>query len=332
MQAAPAASSNPYGLIPALEQGGIIAISVFAILVIMSIFSFYILFTKLMQQQKIISQGRKVRSSFWNSANLREAARSWKRAAPIARSSTTRCVAQDQHGKLTDPIDQHDWMANSLARSQGSIGSRLGEGLAFLATVGSTAPFIGLFGTVVGIYRALIKIGASGQASIDAVAGPVGEALIMTALGLVVAVPAVLAYNWLIRRNKSIMEDLAAFTNDLHGYLMSGGAVKPRVRRNGTGGRPAPRAAPRPSARSEPLRTGAPRRPPSDRRPPSNRRGPARPLEPDLRSIEEGKNEPHGRNVIQEGEEDVPMSDINVVPLTDVMLVLLIIFLIAVPS
>ena len=120
-------------------------------------------------------------------------------------------------------------MANSLARSQGAIGARLGEGLAFLATVGSTAPFIGLFGTVVGIYRALIKIGASGQASIDAVAGPVGEALIMTALGLVVAVPAVLAYNWLIRRNKSIMEDLAAFTNDLHGYLMSGGAVKPRM-------------------------------------------------------------------------------------------------------
>ncbi len=95
-------------------------------------------------------------------------------------------------------------MAGSLARSQGAIGARLGEGLAFLATVGSTAPFIGLFGTVIGIYRALIKIGASGQASIDTVAGPVGEALIMTALGLVVAVPAVLAYNWLIRRNKTI--------------------------------------------------------------------------------------------------------------------------------
>jgi biopolymer transport protein ExbB len=137
-------------------------------------------------------------------------------------------LALDQHSKLTDPVDQHDWMANSLARSQGSIGARLGEGLAFLATVGSTAPFIGLFGTVVGIYRALIKIGSSGDASITTVAGPVGEALIMTALGLVTAVPAVLAYNWLIRRNKSIMEDLAAFTNDLHGFLMSDGAVKPR--------------------------------------------------------------------------------------------------------
>jgi biopolymer transport protein ExbB len=143
-------------------------------------------------------------------------------------------------------------MANSLARSQGAISARLGEGLAFLATVGSTAPFIGLFGTVVGIYRALIRIGASGQASIDAVAGPVGEALIMTALGLVVAVPAVLAYNWLVRRNKAIMEDLAAFTNDLHGYLMSAGAVKPRMGGTSKGATPA-RAAP-----SEPVRTPTP--------------------------------------------------------------------------
>jgi biopolymer transport protein ExbB len=228
MQAAPAAAtSNPYGLVPALEQGGIIAISVFTILVIMSLGTFYILFTKLMQQQKIISQGRKVRSSFWNSPNLRDASTKLEAKSAYRAIVDDALIAQDQHGKLTDPIDQHDWMANSLARSQGAIGARLGEGLAFLATVGSTAPFIGLFGTVVGIYRALIRIGASGQASIDAVAGPVGEALIMTALGLVVAVPAVLAYNWLIRRNKSIMEDLAAFTNDLHGYLMSAGAVKP---------------------------------------------------------------------------------------------------------
>ena len=172
-------------------------------------------------------------------------------------------VAQDQHDKLDDPIERHDWMANSLARSQGAIGARLGEGLAFLASVGSTSPFIGLFGTVVGIYRALIKIGASGQASIDTVAGPVGEALIMTALGLVVAVPAVLAYNWLIRRNKSIMEDLAAFTNDLHGYLMSNGAVKPVFATGKAPSSAAPRTgAPTTTAGSpggdrHPLRTGA---------------------------------------------------------------------------
>jgi len=260
MQAAPAAGPSPYGLVPALEQGGVIAISVFTILVIMSLGTFYILFTKLMQQQKIISQGRKVRSSFWNSPNLREAATKLDTKSAYRSIVDDALIAQDQHGKLTDPIDQHDWMANSLARSQGSIGARLGEGLAFLATVGSTAPFIGLFGTVVGIYRALIRIGASGQASIDAVAGPVGEALIMTALGLVVAVPAVLAYNWLIRRNKSIMEDLAAFTNDLHGYLMSAGAVKPQM---GGGTGPAVRSTAQTRTAgaptqpgSEPLRTG----------------------------------------------------------------------------
>ena len=254
--AAPAGqAANPYGLIPALKQGGIIAISVFTILVLMSIFSFYILFTKLMQQQKIISQGRKVRASFWNSPNLREAATKLEARSAYRAIVDDALLAQEQHSKLTDPIDQHDWMANSLARSQGAIGARLGEGLAFLATVGSTAPFIGLFGTVVGIYRALIRIGASGQASIDAVAGPVGEALIMTALGLVVAVPAVLAYNWLVRRNKAIMEDLAAITNDLHGYLMSAGAVKPRMGGGTPKGGAQTRAA---TAPSEPVRTPTP--------------------------------------------------------------------------
>jgi len=251
--AAAPAGENPYGLMQALQEGGAISWATFIILVTMSVFSFYILFTKLLQQQKIISQGNKVRASFWNSPNLREAATKLEAKSAYRAIVDDALVAQDQHGKLTDPIDQHDWMANSLARSQGSIGARLGEGLAFLATVGSTAPFIGLFGTVIGIYRALIKIGASGQASIDTVAGPVGEALIMTALGLVVAVPAVLAYNWLIRRNKSIMEDLAAFTNDLHGYLMSNGQVKPRMAAGPAAAKGAPARATAPAG--EPVRT-----------------------------------------------------------------------------
>ena len=262
--AAAPAGENPYGLWAALEQGGLIAWSVFIILVAMSIGTFYILFTKLMQQQKIISQGKKVRASFWNSPNLREASTKLETKSAYRSIVDDALLAQDQHQKLSDPIDQHDWMTNSLARSQGAIGNRLAEGLAFLATVGSTAPFIGLFGTVVGIYRALIKIGAAGQATIDTVAGPVGEALIMTALGLVVAVPAVLAYNWLIRRNKAIMEDLAAFTNDLHGYLMSEGRVKPAFAtgssKAGTAdpGRGATTTAGSPSASSnQPLRTGA---------------------------------------------------------------------------
>src|SRR5947199_10090853 len=123
MQAAPVAGSNPYGLVPALEQGGIIAISVFTILVIMSIGTFYILFTKLMQQQKIISQGRKVRSSFWNSPNLREASTKLEAKSAYRSIVDDALLAQDQHGKLTDPIDQHDWMGNSLARSQAPLGA-----------------------------------------------------------------------------------------------------------------------------------------------------------------------------------------------------------------
>ena len=254
---APAAASN-FGITAALNNGGVITWSVFIILVFMSLFSFYILFTKLMQQQKIISQGRMVRSSFWNAPNLREASTKLDQRSAYRAIVDDALLAQEQHGKLTDPIDQHDWMANSLARSQGAIGARLGEGLAFLATVGSTAPFIGLFGTVVGIYNALIKLGsAGGSPGIEQVAGPVGEALVMTALGLVVAVPAVLAYNWLVRRNKSITEDLAAFTNDLHGYLMSGGAVKPQfVQGSAKTSAATGRATGTTQRPGEPLRTG----------------------------------------------------------------------------
>ena len=228
--AAPAAAhsgDNPYGIVAALQQGGIIAQITFGIMVIMSVGSWYIFFVKLIEQQKIIKEGRRARTAFWQSPNLREGANKLDKNGAYRQIVDDGLVAQEQHTKLTDPIDQHDWMTNSLARSQGAIVARLSSGLAFLATVGSTAPFVGLLGTVIGIYRALIRIGASGQASIDAVAGPVGEALIMTALGLAVAVPAVMQYNWLMRRNKTIGEELARFANDVHGYMMSGGTVRP---------------------------------------------------------------------------------------------------------
>jgi biopolymer transport protein ExbB len=235
---AAAPGGNPYGLVAALQQGGLIAQVTFGILVIMSAASWYVLFVKLFEQQKIISQGRRARASFWQAGTLRDGAQKLDKNGAYRQIVDDGILALEQHDKLTDPIDQHDWMLNSLARSQGAIASKLTSGLALLATVGSTAPFVGLFGTVVGIYRALIKIGAAGQASIDAVAGPVGESLIMTALGLAVAVPAVLAYNWLMRRNKSIVEELARFANDLHGYMMSNGTVKPVVvaARGGTTG------------------------------------------------------------------------------------------------
>ncbi|WP_343346351.1 MotA/TolQ/ExbB proton channel family protein [Sphingomicrobium sp. XHP0239] len=250
--AAAAEGENPYGLIPALQEGGPIAWATFGVLIIMSIGTFYILFTKFMQQQKIINQGNSVRAAFWNSNSLKDAAGKLDKKSAYRAIVEDALVAQDQHGKLTDPVDQHDWMIGSLERSKTSINNRLGEGLAFLATVGSTAPFIGLFGTVVGIYRALVKIGASGQANISTVAGPVGEALIMTALGLIVAVPAVLAYNWLIRRNKGITEDLNAFTTDVHGYLMSDGKVRPVMATAGAKGAAAKSAAAKPAPSSPP--------------------------------------------------------------------------------
>lgn len=237
---AAAGGENPYGLLAALEQGGLIAYTVFGILVIMSAASWYILFVKLFEQQKIFNQGKRARTTFWQSANLREGAAKLEKNSAYRQIVDDAIVAQEQHSKLTDPIDQHDWMLGSLARSQGAIASKLSTGLALLATVGSVSPFIGLFGTVIGIYRALIKIGAAGQASIDAVAGPVGEALIMTALGLAVAVPAVMAYNWLMRRNKAVLEEMAHFTNDIHGYIMSNGAVKPLAPARATKAAPVP--------------------------------------------------------------------------------------------
>lgn len=239
LAAAPAAANdNPYGLQAALQEGGVIAQSTFGILVLMSVVSFYILFTKLLEQQKIMSQAKRIRANFWTSNSLKEASAKLEKNSAYKQIVDDGLAAQEQHTKLTDPVEAHDWLHGSLARSEAAINSKLAGGLAFLATVGSVAPFIGLFGTVIGIYRALIKIGASGQASIDAVAGPVGEALIMTALGLAVAVPAVLAYNWLQSRNKSIAKDMATFSNDVLGYLASNGAVRP------TGRGPAPKAAP----------------------------------------------------------------------------------------
>ncbi len=233
--AAPAAngaaghSGADFGFVQALKEGGIIAWITLAILVLMSVGSWYIFFVKLIDQNRIIKEGRRARTTFWQAPNLRDAANKLDKNGAYRQIVDDGLIAQEQHTKLTDPIEAHDWMLGSLARSSGAITSKLSNGLALLATVGSTAPFVGLFGTVVGIYRALIRIGASGQASIDAVAGPVGEALIIPPLGPAGAVPAVMQYNWLMRRNKVVVEDLQRFSNDIHGYMMSGGSVRPAV-------------------------------------------------------------------------------------------------------
>lgn len=230
-----------FGLIPALKEGGPISIAIFSVMVIMSVFSFYIMFTKLFEQQKVMNQYKDMLAHFWRAATLEEG------AAKLDKNSAYRQVvddgisAQKQHGLLTDPIEAHDWLHGAMARSEDSINNKLSSGLPFLATVGATAPFVGLLGTVIGIYSALIKIGIAGQADIGKIAGPVGEALIMTAIGLFVAVPAVLAYNWLQARNKTIARSLATFSNDVLGYISSGGRLKPAVTAAAPG-KPAPAA------------------------------------------------------------------------------------------
>ena len=225
--AAPAAPQNKFGFAEALEQGGFIAYATVSILGIMSFGSFYILLTKWVEQSKIMRQGRDMRANFWRAPTLKEGAVKLEKNSAWRQLVDDGLAAEDQHGKMHDATDAHDWLHGSLARSEASINARLASGLPFLATVGATSPFIGLFGTVVGIYRALIAIGIAGSASIDKVAGPVGEALIMTALGLLVAVPAVLAYNYLQSRNKRIAETLSGFSTDLLANINSRGAVRP---------------------------------------------------------------------------------------------------------
>ena len=235
--AANAAPQNKFGFKEALEQGGFIAYATVVILGVMSFGSFFILITKWIEQNKIMRQYKDVRGAFWRAASIKEGAAKLEKNSAWRQIVDDGLAAEEAHGKMTDALEAHDWLHGSLARSEASINARLAGGLPFLATVGATSPFIGLFGTVVGIYRARINIGIAGSASIDKVAGPVGEALIMTALGLLVAVPAVLVYNYLQARNKRIAELLSGFSTDVLANINSKGAVKPAVA-------PAPAAKP----------------------------------------------------------------------------------------
>jgi biopolymer transport protein ExbB len=233
-EAAPAAATqeiveNPYGLSALWANGDWVARGTLIALVVMSMGTWYIIITKFIEQTVLLRQSAEANRKFWSAASLRDG------ADALARRSAFRALVEDglrasehHEGTLTAQIDLHSWITMSLQRSVDAIGNRLQGGLAFLATVGSTAPFVGLFGTVWGIYHALTAIGIAGQASIDKVAGPVGEALIMTAMGLAVAVPAVLAYNWMIRRNKHAMDRVRSFAADLHALLIGGVRAQPR--------------------------------------------------------------------------------------------------------
>ena len=221
---------NPYGLEALWRGGDFVSRGTLIILIIMSMGSWYIMFVKVYEQAKIFGQYRVVQAKFWNAGSIPEGIQQLKDGTPYRYIAESGIKSTQHHeGKLLEQIDLNTWVTMSLQRAVENVSSRLQDGLAFLATVGSTSPFVGLFGTVWGIYHALTAIGIAGQASIDKVAGPVGEALIMTAFGLAVAVPAVLGYNWLVRRNKVANEQLRAFGADLHMVLVSGGGIAKRA-------------------------------------------------------------------------------------------------------
>ena len=212
---------NPYGLQALWKEGDFVSKGTLVILVIMSMGSWYILIVKLFEQFRLMREAKEVGDEFWNAGSLQQGANGLKEESAFRFIAESGLKASSHHQGLLGDVDLNEWVTMSIQRASENVNNRLQDGLAFLATVGSTAPFVGLFGTVWGIYHALTAIGIAGQASIDKVAGPVGEALIMTAFGLAVAVPAVLSYNWLVRRNKVAMEKVRAFSADVHSVLMS---------------------------------------------------------------------------------------------------------------
>ena len=225
-EAAPAPASTAavqdapaqYSLGHIWTDGSWISKAILVVLAIMSAGTWYIFFTKFIEQQRILSQAAQVEKKFWTSATLNEG------VDKLPKTSVFRGIAEAGLKASTGGttlVGLNDWIGMTLTRQLEDANARLQGGIAFLGSVGSVSPFVGLLGTVMGILNALIGIGVAGQASIDKVAGPVGEALIMTAIGLFVAVPAVLLYNYLVRRNKVITEKLRAFAGDLQAYLIS---------------------------------------------------------------------------------------------------------------
>ncbi|HMK85726.1 MAG TPA: MotA/TolQ/ExbB proton channel family protein [Steroidobacteraceae bacterium] len=244
------AVENPYGLNHLVQTAGTIQLSILVILVIMSLLTWFIMITKFFDQRRTRKQAQEAEQEFWVSSNLNDAISKLQGTAnPFRALAETGKQAYEYHEdhktRLTGAIGTSEWITGALQRTADSVSSRMQAGLPVLASVGATAPFIGLLGTVIGIYRALIAIGVAGQASIDKVAGPVGEALIMTAIGLAVAVPAVLGYNILLRRNKAVQEHVSHFTHELHAYLLAGAKMGLGAEKGG--GTPPPVVKPAPA-------------------------------------------------------------------------------------
>lgn len=213
-------ASNPYGLRVVWAQGDLVARTTLILLALMSLLSWYIIVAKLLEQRRQAGQAQSARAAFANADSLQKGAASLSKDSPFRVLVDSAMDALRKYESLAGQVEVGIWLSQDIVRNIATLQMRMQTGLSVLATVGSTAPFVGLFGTVWGIYNALITIGSTGQASIDKVAGPVGEALIMTALGLAVAVPAVLGYNWLVRRNRVALHSARGFGSDLHTLLL----------------------------------------------------------------------------------------------------------------
>jgi biopolymer transport protein ExbB len=219
--APPAPLDNPYGLAALWAQGDWVAKGTLVLLLIMSLASWYILISRLLAQSQSRSYAKEAQKVFTNYHQVRESAGQLNPKSPYRAVAQAALEAESRFPAVSAQVDLSSWLGQNIENSVANLHSKQQSGLAELATIGSTAPFVGLFGTVWGIYNALVQIGATGQASLDKVAGPVGEALIMTAIGLAVAVPAVLSYNWLVRRNRQNMELLKNYASGLHSELLA---------------------------------------------------------------------------------------------------------------
>jgi biopolymer transport protein ExbB len=214
------AVDNPYGIEALWKGSDAIARFVLILLAVMSIGSWYIMIVKLLEQSKMNRHARTVDKQFWAAPTVTAGVTGLEKNSAYRFIAEAGVQATSDHGGLKSHIPMNEWIPMSITGAVDRVHATTQGGLAFLATVGSTSPFVGLFGTVWGIYHALTAIGISGQASIDKVAGPVGEALIMTAIGLAVAIPAVLGYNWLARRNKAVMDEVREFSEELNAVIV----------------------------------------------------------------------------------------------------------------
>jgi biopolymer transport protein ExbB len=215
------AAANPYGLAAIWLQGDWVAKGCLLLLAIMSIASWYVLVSKFLELRKLKAHNLHAYAGFSQTNDFNTHVAKLSDDNPLRYVAESGLDAARQFAQLKPRVDYDTWVVRAIEQALSKVQTRLQDGMAVLATIGSTSPFVGLFGTVWAIYSALVKIGASGQASIDRVAGPVGEALIMTAIGLAVAVPAVFGYNWLLRKNKLALESMRSFGAKLHILLLA---------------------------------------------------------------------------------------------------------------